>query len=158
MKVKAILAIILAVMLVVFVLPAGVAAAPPTAHATGGGWIYDYLNSHKVSFGFTAQVDDNGNIDGELQAVDHEDKIVVHGSLTYAPLGGVDPVAGNGWLFGPCSVNGVDGYTLELSFWDSRENGPSNVDWVIIRVWDGPNAIYDWWNQLEGGNISVKKK
>ena len=96
MKVKVISAIILIVMLVVFVLPAGVAAAaPPTAHATGGGWIYDYLNGHKVSFGFTAQVDDNGNIDGELQAVDHEDKIVVHGSLTSAPLGGIDPVAGH---------------------------------------------------------------
>ena len=98
----------------------------------------------------------SGNIDGSLVALDQEDNILVIGQPTWYPILGIDPVGGNGWMYGSCKVNGIDGYNFELAFWDYREKVTMYTDWVVIRVYDGDwTLIFEWWSELNVGNIRV---
>ena len=128
--------------------------------AQGGGVIYEVNNGHKVTFGFSVRANALGDVWGQLHAVDHQDKIVVHCSITTFPglVGTIDPETGMGWMWGYCTVNGIDGYILELGFRDYRENPASDTDYIVLKIYDdSSNVIYEWYDELKSGNIIVEK-
>ena len=159
MKKTTLLDVIFATILILVALPAVVSANVIAANAQGGGLIVSASElslGHKVSFSFSVQLDDSGNIDGQFQAFDQEDRVHVIGQPTSYPFSGIDPVGGTGWMEGACTVNGVEGYTFDLSFWDSREKVTLYTDWIVVKISDGDkNLVYEWWHELQVGSIRV---
>lgn len=45
-----------------------VTAAPAEHKATGGGWFITYEGAEKITVAFTAQIDADGNVKGQMQA------------------------------------------------------------------------------------------
>jgi len=149
-----------------FALPTGVIADVPNPRAQGAGIICSessYSADHKVSFSFSVWLDDAENINGLMQVFDQEDNILVIGRPNSYPFLGIDPVGRpppdyfppNGWMFGSCKVNGVDGYTFELAFADYRDPVTLYNDWVVVRVYVETTKIYEWYSELEVGNIRI---
>ena len=158
MKSKQILPAVLVVVLVLIAL-VGVSCNK----ATGGGWFmsydpYDGANI-QVTFGFNAQPTNNDTAKGQFQLVArHLDGTVtiVHGMFN-GTSSETDP---NGaWFWGPCAVNGTEGYQFGAAFQDLGEPGPSKGDWITVDIYvsDPESPLYYWDGPLGGGNIQVFK-
>lgn len=158
---------VISLCLIMFIIPTGVIADVSNPRAQGAGIIYSqssYSTDHKVSFGFSVWLDDSENIDGFMQIFDQEDNVIVIGRPTWYPILGIDPVGSetfppNGWMFGSCQVNGVDGYNFELAFTDYRDPVTAYNDWILVRIYDEvySTIIYEWYSELQVGNIRISK-
>lgn len=163
---KKILAVI-SLCFIMFVLPTGVIADVLNPRAQGAGIIYSdssYSFGNKVSFGFSVWLDDS-EIYGFMQVFDQEDNVLVLGRPTWYPILGIDPVGSatfppNGWMYGSCQVNGIDGYYFELSFVDYRDPVTVYNDWLLVKVYPDESystIIYEWYGELQVGNIRISR-
>ena len=114
---------------------------------TGGGQIR--VGEGKASFGFNAmQFSRDAGPKGELQYIDHNTGMKVHAhELDYLEVYGVSP--GNkpselltAMFYGPCKVNNVDGYRVQILVNDRGE--PGTADFFRIGVWDSSSVGYEY--------------
>jgi len=150
---KLILAIAIAVILLAPM--SGVASAAHITKSTGGGWFYD-SDGNRVTFGFNAHTDEVLEAEGKFQLVAHgapgsDDDIVVHGSFTSGSVTVPDVLE---YYQGTCSVNGVEGYEIEVYVGDGDNAVPSMEDYINVRV-TGDFEWYFWWSFLKGSNIKI---
>jgi len=142
------------VLLLAFALMVGVACFK----TTGGGWFIDQ-EGNKITFGFTAQpVGEPGDITqeakGKFQLVDHGTKTRIHGTFT-TTFTVSDTPSTESFFWGPCTVNGVDGYSFYVMVSDYGEPALSAGDEIEIKVMGEEEHFH--YGFLRGGNIQIHK-
>lgn len=144
--------------------------------ATGGGW---FTNNgpgpnygHRITFGFNAHHDsEDGSVKGQLQLIDHDAKINIHGQFDGTTTYGTKDFLGQCWVKfvvqGEGTVNGEGPYYFKLVYSDKGEPGanPDNpLESDSITVWVSKTwpvmFPYEYWytGNLEGGNIQYHEK
>ena len=70
-------------------------AAPPEHKATGGGWVYFPNTEEKITVSFTAQIDADGNVKGQMQLKDRTGIIgTFHADVTSLEIDGNEAIIG----------------------------------------------------------------
>jgi len=121
---------------------------------TGGGQIELPIRHSKTgfgSFGFNiVQYPEDPAPKGEIQFVDHEMMMLVHGHTMTSLF--VWPDKRNATWTGECTINGISGYTFTVYVEDNGEPGKDDV--FIITLSTGYSAG----GTLLNGNIQIHKK
>jgi len=130
------------------------------ATLTGGGWMPG-KNGGKATFGFNLTCNSNNHLVGDWTYHDKSAGIDIAGTLTDE-----DAV--------PCDPNGLPGglgewtlpYTaqhcsggcsglVDIAVIDANEIGKLKGDELSISVLSGPDAGYEYENEISGGNLEV---
>jgi hypothetical protein len=123
----------------------------PTDGAMTGGGFLENCQGDKVSFGFTVKgtqvgSGDNYDVKGQLQLVDHAEKLRIHG--TFSGFSAISQIA-----WGECKINGEGPFDFTLYACDAGE--PGTNDYISVRIEiSGPDLKYK--GTLDGGNIQVR--
>lgn len=123
-------------------------ADPAHCKVTGGGWIIPCGEADKATFGFNAQQYSSGVVKGDLEYIDHNTGMNVHGyEITWVSVYDGFTKADFG---GKCKVNGVNGFTFRVYVEDNGEPGTADVFWITVsNGYDSGSQV------LGGGNIQI---
>ena len=123
--------------------------------ATGGGWFINEVDGNKITFGFNAQATNGETAKGQFQLIDHDSGTKVHGTFSVT----IDDTATSLSLFtGTCSINGDDGHSLYVLFYDAGEPGVNAGDGIAIGIDIDPDVDDPtYYGVLSGGNIQIHK-
>lgn len=123
--------------------------------ATGGGWFINDLsdNDNKITFGFNAQPTGKHTVKGKFQLIDHGSKTKIHGTFSDGVFED-DPTPTRSRFWGPCSINGEDGYEVFVWVEDNGEPGVQG-DEIYIEIYFDDELVDSYHGILEGGNIQV---
>ena len=148
-------------MAVLLILPVYACYLPDYGKVTGGGHgkIPSSPGIPGGSFGFNGMYSEkNPVLKGEIQYVDHDTGMKVHGH-TMTDLWVSDDKT-EAWFRGECTIDGVPGFTFFVYVEDNNEPGVDDVFQITLweRTYPGYDQFYRAGNGLLCGNIQIHTK
>lgn len=123
-------------------------AAPAVHKVTGGGWFVPYEGSEKITQSFTAQIDADGNVKGQMQVQERPWWDAYHVDVNYLEVNGNEAVIGGEVTKAP-NQPGIVGQEVYVHVVDNGE-GNDAVDQISITDIGTYYGLYPF-----NGNIQV---
>ncbi len=118
---------------------------------TGGGWLE--WQGERQLFGFVAQVQRNGRLQGSLEYQTPGRRLNLK---SYAIDWVYAPNASEGYFSGWATLNGEGSYRFWVAVWDGDSSGTHDQFW--LWVYNGDQLVYRAWGPLAGGNLRVHSR